>query len=152
MAIGNRPTILVTGGAGYIGSHVVLALQQAGYGVIILDNLTYGHRDIAEEVLQAELVVGDMGDRLLLDALFNRQPITAVMHFAAYTLVGESMREPGKYYRNNLLGTLTLLEAMVAAAVDKFVFSSTCATYGLPQTIPIGEDHPQWENGTVSPS
>lgn len=143
MAIGNRPTILVTGGAGYIGSHVVLALQQAGYGVIILDNLTYGHRDIAEEVLQAELVVGDMGDRLLLDALFNRQPITAVMHFAAYTLVGESMREPGKYYRNNLLGTLTLLEAMVAAAVDKFVFSSTCATYGLPQTIPIGEDHPQ---------
>lgn len=138
-----KPTVLVTGGAGYIGSHAVLALQQAGYGVIVLDNLVYGHRDIAERVLQVELIEGDIGDRALLDRLFSTHQIEAVMHFAAYAYVGESVTEPAKYYRNNFVGTLTLLEAMLAASVKQFVFSSTCATYGVPNQVPIPEDHPQ---------
>jgi UDP-glucose 4-epimerase len=138
-----KPTILVVGGAGYIGSHAVLALQQAGYGVVVLDNLVYGHRDLIETVLQAELVVGDMGDRQLLDRLFASHNIAAVMHFAAYAYVGESVTEPAKYYRNNVMATLTLLEAMLAANVKYFVFSSTCATYGVPKTVPIPEEHPQ---------
>jgi UDP-glucose 4-epimerase len=138
-----KPTILVTGGAGYIGSHAVLALQQAGYGVIVLDNLVYGHRDIVEGVLKTELVVGDTTDRSLLDQLFQTRDIAAVIHFAAYAYVGESVTDPAKYYHNNVVGTLTLLEAMLAASVKKFVFSSTCATYGVPQVVPIPEDHPQ---------
>ncbi|OLP20125.1 UDP-glucose 4-epimerase GalE [Leptolyngbya sp. 'hensonii'] len=136
-------TILVTGGAGYIGSHAVLALQQAGYSVIILDNLVYGHRDLVETVLQVELIVGDTTDRTLLDHLFAQQDIAAVMHFAGYAYVGESVQNPGKYYRNNVVGTLTLLEAMAAASIQNFVFSSTCATYGMPKTVPIPEAHPQ---------
>jgi UDP-glucose 4-epimerase len=139
----DQPTILVTGGAGYIGSHAVLALQKAGYNVIVLDNLVYGHRDLAESVLQVKLVVGDTNDRALLDNLFATHKIDAVMHFAAYAYVGESVTNPAKYYRNNVLGTLTLLEAMVAAKVSHFVFSSTCATYGVPEVVPIPEDHPQ---------
>ncbi len=138
-----QPTILVTGGAGYIGSHAVLALKQAGYDVVVLDNLSYGHREIVEQVLKVELVVGDTGDRALLDQLFASREIAAVMHFAAFIQVGESVTDPAKYYRNNVLGTLTLLEAMQAASINKFVFSSTCATYGFPQSIPITEDHPQ---------
>ncbi|MBW4690449.1 MAG: UDP-glucose 4-epimerase GalE [Lyngbya sp. HA4199-MV5] len=139
----SQATILVTGGAGYIGSHAVLALQQAGYHVIVLDNLVYGHRDIAETVLKVELVEGDTNDRALLDKLFATYNISAVMHFAAYAYVGESVTDPAKYYQNNFVGTLTLLEAMLAANVKHFVFSSTCATYGVPQIIPIPEDHPQ---------
>lgn len=135
--------ILVTGGAGYIGSHGVLALKERGYDVIVLDNLVYGHQPIVEDVLQVELVVGDTQDRLLLDNLFATRNITAVMHFAAYAYVGESVTDPGKYYRNNVVGTLTLLEAMIAAGVKNMVFSSTCATYGVPQEIPIRESHPQ---------
>lgn len=138
-----KPTILVTGGAGYIGSHAVLALQQAGYQVVVLDNLVYGHRDIVEQVLQVKLVVGDTNDRALLDRLFANHEIAAVMHFAAYAYVGESVTQPDKYYRNNVTGTLTLLEAMVAASVKQFVFSSTCATYGVPTIVPIPEDHSQ---------
>jgi UDP-glucose 4-epimerase len=138
-----KPTILVTGGAGYIGSHAVLALQQAGYEVVILDNLVYGHRDLVETVLKAELIEGDTNDRPLLDQLFAHHDIAAVMHFAAYAYVGESVSDPAKYYRNNVIGTLTLLEAMLAANIKKFVFSSTCATYGIPKTVPIPEDHPQ---------
>ena len=138
-----KPTILVTGGAGYIGSHAVLALKRAGYGVVILDNLVYGHRDLVEKVLQVELIVGDTNDRLLLDELFASHPIAAVMHFSAYAYVGESVTDPDKYYRNNVVGTLTLLEAMLAASVKHFVFSSTCATYGVPKGVPISEDHPQ---------
>ncbi|MGJ3251374.1 MAG: UDP-glucose 4-epimerase GalE [Elainellaceae cyanobacterium] len=136
-------TVLVTGGAGYIGSHAVLALKQAGYTVIVLDNLVYGHRDLVETVLDVELVVGDIGDRPLLDHLFATHDISAVMHFAAYAYVGESVTNPAKYYRNNVVGTLTLLEAMVAASINTLVFSSTCATYGIPKGVPIGEDHPQ---------
>lgn len=138
-----KPTILVTGGAGYIGSHAVLALQQAGYDVVVLDNLVYGHRDLVESVLNVELVEGDTNDRALLDQLFASRSFAAVMHFAAYAYVGESVSHPDKYYRNNVIGTLTLLEAMVAAGIKQFVFSSTCATYGVPKTVPIPEDHPQ---------
>lgn len=138
-----KSTVLVTGGAGYIGSHAVLSLRQAGYDVIVLDNLVYGHRDIVENVLKVELIEGDISDRALLDQVFASRNISAVMHFAAYAYVGESVTEPDKYYRNNFVGTLTLLEAMVAASVKTLVFSSTCATYGVPETVPIPEDHPQ---------
>ncbi|MBD2489381.1 UDP-glucose 4-epimerase GalE [Aulosira sp. FACHB-615] len=138
-----KPSILVTGGAGYIGSHTVLALKQAGYDVVILDNLVYGHRELVEQVLQVELVVGDTNDRPLLDELFKTRNFAAVMHFSAYAYVGESVTDPAKYYRNNVVGTLTLLEAMLAASIHKFVFSSTCATYGVPEVVPIPEDHPQ---------
>ncbi|MBC1236429.1 UDP-glucose 4-epimerase GalE [Nostoc sp. 2RC] len=141
--LSGKPTILVTGGAGYIGSHTVLALKQAGYNVVILDNLVYGHRDLVEKVLEVELIVGDTGDRSLLDHLFKTHDIAAVMHFSAYAYVGESVIDPAKYYRNNVLGTLTLLEAMLTASVKKFVFSSTCATYGVPEFVPIPETHPQ---------
>lgn len=136
-------TILVTGGAGYIGSHAVLALKRAGYEVIVFDNLVYGHRDLVEQVLQVELIVGDINDRPLLDKLFSERQIDAVMHFSAYAYVGESVTDPAKYYRNNVIGTVTLLEAMIAAKIKKFVFSSTCATYGVPHTVPIAEDHSQ---------
>ncbi|MEM7726374.1 MAG: UDP-glucose 4-epimerase GalE [Cyanobacteria bacterium P01_A01_bin.45] len=138
-----KPTILVTGGAGYIGSHTVLALKKAGYKIIILDNLVYGHRDLVENVLQVELIEGDTSDRPLLDNLFQTRQIDAVMHFSAYAYVGESVQDPAKYYRNNVIGTLVLLEAMLAASVKKFVFSSTCATYGVPTKVPILEDHSQ---------
>ncbi|MEB3314436.1 MAG: UDP-glucose 4-epimerase GalE [Cyanobacteriota bacterium] len=136
-------TILVTGGAGYIGSHAVLALQQAGYRVVILDNLVYGHQDLVEEVLQVELVVGSTLDRSLLQDLFAQERFAAVMHFSAYAYVGESVTHPSKYYANNVVGTLTLLDTMVDAGVKHLVFSSTCATYGVPQVLPIPEDHPQ---------
>ena len=138
----SKQTILVTGGAGYIGSHAVKALQQVGYEVLILDNLVYGHQDIAE-TLGAELIVGDTNDRNLVDKLFSDRQISAVMHFAAYAYVGESVSQPDKYYRNNVVGTLSLLEAMVAANIKIFVFSSTCASYGVPKQTPITEDHPQ---------
>jgi len=137
-----KPTILVTGGAGYIGSHATLALIRAGYEVIVFDNLSYGHRDIVENVLGVKLIVGDISDRPLLDKIFATHNITAVMHFAAFLAVGESVKEPAKYYRNNVSGTLTLLEAMLAAGVKKLVFSSTCAIYGMPKKIPMDESHP----------
>lgn len=108
-------TILVTGGAGYIGSHAVLALQQAGFNVVVLDNLVYGHRELVES-LGAKLIVGDTCDRPLLDKIFSEFDIAAVMHFAAYAYVGESVSDPAKYYLNNVHGTLTLLESMVAAS------------------------------------
>jgi UDP-glucose 4-epimerase len=138
-----KPTILVIGGAGYIGSHAVLTLKHAGYDVVVLDNLSRGHREIVEQVLQIKLIVGDAGDRSLLDDLFATHSIAAVMHFAAYAYVGESISHPAEYYRNNVTSTLTLLEAMLAASVNKFIFSSTCATYGLATSVPITEEHPQ---------
>jgi UDP-glucose 4-epimerase len=139
----NPKTILVTGGAGYIGSHAVYALQQAGYEVIILDNLVYGHQDLVEQVLKTELIVGSTLDKDLLTQVFSQRSIDAVMHFSAYAYVGESVSNPQKYYENNVVGTLTLLDAMVAAGVKNLVFSSTCATYGVPQALPIPETHPQ---------
>jgi UDP-glucose 4-epimerase len=146
-------TVLVTGGAGYIGSHTVRGLQRAGEAVLVLDNLVYGHRAIAEAVLQVPLVVGQLGDRDLLDSLLTGAhpqlpagPVQAVLHFAAYAYVGESVSEPAKYYRNNLGDTLVLLEALRAesqrrGAAIPLVFSSTCATYGIPdrEQIPIAE-------------
>lgn len=136
-------TILVTGGAGYIGSHTVKTLKEIGYEVIVLDNLAYGHREIVEDVLGVKLIVGDISDYDLLTQIFSDYPIEAVMHFAAYAYVGESIKEPRKYYKNNVAGTLSLLEAMVDASVNKFIFSSTCATYGVPDEVPIVETDPQ---------
>lgn len=139
----SKPTVLVTGGAGYIGSHTVKALLQDGYHVLILDNLVYGHRDLVEQVLQVELIQGDIQDIPLLNSIFQRYKVEVVMHFSAYAYVGESVTDPAKYYRNNVVATLSLLEAMLGAGIYKFVFSSTCATYGVPQFIPLTEEHPQ---------
>ncbi len=143
MVSSSQSQILVVGGAGYIGSHTVKQLMAAGHDVVVLDNLVYGHRDIVDSALKVELIEGDIGDRDLLDKIFSTHNISAVMHFAAYAYVGESVTAPAKYYQNNVVATLTLLDAMVAADVKNFVFSSTCASYGVPQTIPIPEDHPQ---------
>ena len=137
-----KQTILVTGGAGYIGSHAALALSKAGYEVIILDNLSYGHQEIIDHVVKVKLIVGDTSDRATLDRLFTDYKIDAVMHFAAYIAVGESVKEPGKYYRNNVASTLNLLEAMLAHDINKIVFSSTCAVYGMPKEVPMTEHHP----------
>lgn len=136
-------TVLVTGGAGYVGSHTVVALKCSGYNVIVLDNLMYGHQDLIEKELEVELIVGDTGDRALLDHIFTTRSISAVLHFAAYAYVGESVSHPDKYYRNNVVNTLILLEAMLAASIKNFIFSSSCATYGIPNVVPIAEDHPQ---------
>jgi UDP-glucose 4-epimerase len=135
--------ILVTGGAGYIGTHAVKALEDRGFQVIVLDNLVYGHRELVAANLKAKLVVGDISDRNFLEQLFSTTKIDAVMHFAAFAYVGESVTDPAKYYQNNVVGTLTLLDAMRKHGVTNFVFSSTCATYGVPQSTPITEDHPQ---------
>ena len=139
----NNGTILVTGGAGYIGSHTVLALQDQGYQIIVLDNLIYGHRELIETFPQVKLIIGDINDAPLLHSIFSTHNIAAVIHFAAYAYVWESIQNPRKYYRNNVVGSLTLLEAMVDHGINKIVFSSTCATYGIPDTVPITEDQLQ---------
>ncbi len=130
----------MTGGAGYIGSHAAKALHRAGYNVVVFDNLIAGHR---EAVKYGTLVAGDVTDLVALRDVLRRHAVFAVMHFAAFLDVGESVREPAKYYRNNVMGALTVLEAMAAEAVRFFVFSSTCATYGEPIETPITETHPQ---------
>jgi len=132
--------ILATGGAGYIGSHYVLFERQRGTEVLVLDDMAYGH---PEAVLDAILVVGDIGDRSLLDQIFRDHPIDAVVHFAAYASVGESVEHPERYYGNNVCGTLALLDAMREHGVRHFVFSSSCATYGNPVYVPMDEQHPQ---------
>lgn len=138
----NQPLqhVLVTGGAGYIGSHACKALHQAGYVPVACDNLVYGH---PWAVRWGPLERGDLADRVWLDGLFARYRPLAVMHFAAYAYVGESVSDPGKYYRNNVAGSLTLLEAARDHGLGAFIFSSTCATYGVPERMPIGEDCPQ---------
>lgn len=133
-------TILVTGGAGYIGSHACQALARAGYAPVTLDNMSYGHE---WAVRHGPLVRADILDRAALDRAFAEHRPEGVMHFAAFTYVGESVTEPGKYYRNNLAGTLNLLEAMRDHGCARLVFSSSCAVYGLPRTLPLTEDHPQ---------
>jgi UDP-glucose-4-epimerase GalE len=133
-------TILVTGGAGYVGSHACKALAAAGHTPVVYDNLSRGHREFAR---WGPLEVGDIGDAARLDAVFARHRVDAVMHFAALAYVGESVSEPALYYRNNVGGTLELLEAMRRAGVRRLVFSSTCATYGVPERMPITEDLPQ---------
>jgi len=132
--------ILVTGGAGYIGSHACKALAAAGYRPVTLDNFVYGHRWAVE---WGPLVEGDLADGTLLRKVLTEYEIAAVMHFAAFAYVGESMQHPGKYFRNNVANTVTLLDAMVETGVRDIVFSSTCATYGIPDSVPIAEDHPQ---------
>lgn len=128
--------VLVTGGAGYIGSHAVAALLEKGEEVVVVDNLQQGHR---EAVTGGRLYEGDLRDEELLDRIFRENEIDAVIHFAANSLVGESMKLPGKYYHNNVYGTLCLLEAMNRAGVKRIVFSSTAATYGEPESVPIRE-------------
>lgn len=132
--------VLVTGGAGYIGAHACKALEAAGYMPVTYDNFDYGHPDA---VRWGPLEKGDIGDRNQLENVMRKYRPSAVMHFAAYAYVGESVINPALYYRNNTAGTLSLLESMVKCNIDKIIFSSTCATYGMPDQIPIAENHPQ---------
>jgi UDP-glucose-4-epimerase GalE len=132
-------TVLVTGGAGYIGSHAAKALSRAGYRVVVYDNLLAGHR---EAVRFGELVEGDIADSARLRDTIRRTGASAVVHFAALLAVGESVRHPSRYYLNNVSGTLALLDAMASTGVSRLVFSSTCAVYGEPITTPIDETHP----------
>jgi UDP-arabinose 4-epimerase len=132
--------VLVTGGAGYIGSHACKALAHAGYIPVTYDNLSRGHR---HAVRWGPLVEGDVGNRAAVVAALKAHGAASVMHFAAFAYVGESGNDPALYYRNNVMGTLTLLDAMRDAGVDRIVFSSTCATYGLPDATPIDETMPQ---------
>ncbi len=134
------PNVLVTGGAGYIGSHTCKVLAAAGYTPIAYDNLAYGHE---WAVKWGPFEYGDICDKDRLNEIFQRYKPHAVFHFAAFTHVGESVQNPGKYFRNNVLGSLTVLEVMRDHHIDKLVFSSTCAIYGTPDTIPIHEKHPQ---------
>ncbi len=136
----NRETILVIGGAGYIGSHMVKLLVEKGYHPVVLDNLSTGHREL---VTVNQFVNGSLGDSSLLDTVFEQNDIHAVMHFAAFSLVGESVQLPLHYYRNNVVETAILIEAMVRHNIKRFIFSSTAAVYGEPEVVPINEDHPR---------
>jgi len=133
-------TILVPGGAGFIGSHTLLALQAAGYQPLVLDNLSNGHRDA---VLDAPFIQGDIRDEALLDQLFQDYPVDAVVHFAAFIEAGESVRDPMKFYDNNVAGSLNLIRAMVRHGVRKMVFSSTAAVYGDSTDAALTEDLPK---------
>lgn len=132
--------VLVVGGAGYIGSHMVKLLLEQGHAVVTLDNLSTGFRDA---VRGGEFVEGDIGDQALLDRLFPAHEFDAVMHFAAFIQVGESVEQPGKYYQNNVANTLNLLNAMVRHRVNRFIFSSTAAIFGEPHYVPVDEQHPK---------
>ena len=134
--IKSAKNVLVTGGAGYIGAHACKALAKAGYTPVTYDNLVYGH---PEAVKWGPLEKGDIGDRKQLEMVMQKYKPAAVMHFAAYAYVGESVKNPAKYYRNNAAGTLSLLESMRNCKIDKIIFSSTSATYGTPEQIPIQE-------------
>lgn len=133
-------SVLVTGGAGYIGSHCVAALLDRGVDVVVVDDLSKGHRSA---VKGGRLYIGDVADGRFLDGVFSRESIEAVIHFAAYSLVGESMSIPDEYFRNNVTAGLTLIKTMVAHKVPYLVFSSTAATFGEPARVPIEEDDPQ---------
>ena len=132
--------ILVVGGAGYIGSHMAKYLSKKGYMPVVLDNLVLGHR---RAVKYGPFFEGSMNDSSLLEKIFSDYPISAVMHFAAFCYVGESVEDPARYYQNNVANTLTLLEVMVEKKIGNFIFSSSCASYGEPVEIPMTEDHPQ---------
>ena len=134
-------TILVTGGAGYIGSVCVEELLNAGYSVAVFDNLSEGHRGAIDP--RASFFQGELADKEAIQKALRDSKATAVMHFAANALVGESMENPGKYFRNNVVCGINLLDAMVAEGVKRFVFSSTCATFGVPEKMPIDETMPQ---------
>ncbi len=133
-------TVLVAGGAGYIGSHTCKALAEAGYLPVTYDNLVYGH---AWAVKWGPLETGDILDAARLDDVIARHKVSAIVHLAAFAYVGESVRAPGKYYRNNTVGSLTLIEAAERNGIKPLIFSSTCATYGIPERLPISEDTPQ---------
>ncbi len=133
-------SIVLIGGAGYIGSHTAKYLYGQGYQPVVIDNLSLGHK---EAVQWGPLEIGDMTDSEFLRRVFQTYSPTAVIHFAAFAYVGESVTDPAKYYRNNVAGTLVLLDAMREAGIDRLIFSSTCATYGVPQRIPIDESNPQ---------
>jgi UDP-glucose-4-epimerase GalE len=130
--------VLVTGGAGYIGSHACAALAAKGHEVVVFDNLAHGHRDFVQ---WGDLIVGDLRNAVEITAAMASERPDAVMHFAALIAVGESVENPAKYYQNNVGGSLNLLDAMRASGVDEFVFSSTAAVYGVPETDPIPENH-----------
>ena len=132
--------ILICGGAGYIGSHINKLLNQKGYETVVLDNLVYGHR---EAVKWGEFVKGDLADEREIEAVFQTYKIEAVFHFAAYAYVGESVEEPEKYYYNNVVNTLNLLKVMRKHGCGTIIFSSTCATYGEPDCVPITEEQKQ---------
>lgn len=131
--------ILVTGGAGYIGSHMVRMLCRYGHDVVTLDNLSSGYRDA---VSGGRFIQGDLADHALLEKVFSGERYDAVLHFASLIRVDESVQEPGRYYRNNVANTLNLLDAMVRHEVRKLVFSSSAAIFGEPESIPVREDHP----------
>jgi len=137
-----KGTLLVTGGAGYIGSHTVRHLLERGEKIVVLDNLVFGHRG-ALPPDRVTLSVGDIGDAALVEGLFAEHKPEAVLHFAAYCYVGESVTDPLKYYRNNVAAPLTLIDAMQRHGTRRFIFSSTCATYGNPVRVPMDETHPQ---------
>ena len=130
--------VLVTGGAGYIGSHCCKELSSKGFGPVIVDNLVYGHR---KNVKWGEFFEGDIADRRLMTEIFSSHDIQAIIHFAAYAYVGESMTAPMKYYENNVQKTIRLLNEALKFNIKNFIFSSSCAVYGMPQTIPIDEQH-----------
>ena len=134
-------SVLVTGGAGYIGSHAVKVLLQKGYDVVVVDNLETGHKEAVDS--KAKLYIGDIADEKLMDKVFKENDIVGVIHFAAYSLVGESMTNPHKYYENNVSKTNHMLESMVRNNVKNLVFSSTAATYGEPERVPILETDKQ---------
>jgi UDP-glucose 4-epimerase len=136
----SSPSILVVGGAGYIGSHMVKHLLRQGCDVVTYDNLSTGYRDA---VLGGQFVLGDLADQAALETLFSTHRFDGVLHFASFIQVGESVREPAKYYDNNVTNTLNLLNAMVKHDVRRFIFSSTAAVYGEPQYVPIDEAHPK---------
>ena len=133
-------TILITGGAGYIGSHTALSLKRQGYDFVVYDNLSTGHR---ESVGKCPFVKGDISDRRLLENVIKSYGVTDVIHFAASSIVGESMQNPQKYYQNNVVGTLSLLDTLLKCKVKRIVFSSTAAVYGEPDIVPITEDSPK---------
>ena len=136
----SHKNVLVTGGAGYIGAHACKALAAAEFMPIVYDNLVYGH---SQSVQWGPLEEGDINDCRQLESVIKKYKPIAVMHFAAYAYVGESVENPAKYYQNNVTGTLRLLETMKNCGIRHIIFSSTCATYGMPEQIPIGEEHPQ---------
>lgn len=137
----SRPTVLVTGGAGYIGSHAVLALLDGGWPVVVLDNLTTGFRWAVDE--RATFVAGDLADQALVEETLAAHAIGAIMHFAGSIIVPESVENPLKYYRNNTANSRNLIEAAINKGVEHFIFSSTAATYGVPEESPVREDAPK---------